>query len=85
MPTHATYRKERSSALWHFCMNCKDWPAKDFDEISSAANPPVDRALRGMRGVGKKQNAKVLTKSCLARKLFLFLSHYPQDFIEQRP
>jgi hypothetical protein len=24
-------------------MNCKDWPVKDFDEISSAANPPLDR------------------------------------------
>jgi hypothetical protein len=24
-------------------MNCKDWPTKDFDEISSAANPPLDR------------------------------------------
>jgi hypothetical protein len=43
MPTQATYRKERSSAFWHFCMNCKDWPAKDFDEISSTANAPVDR------------------------------------------
>ena len=40
MPTQATYRKERSSTSWHFCMN---WPSDDFDEFSSAANPPVDR------------------------------------------
>jgi hypothetical protein len=24
-------------------MNCKNWPGKDFDEISSAANPPLDQ------------------------------------------
>ena len=54
MPSQATYRKQRSSTLWHFCMNCKDWPSKDFDEISSAANA-IGSALRRMRGVGKKQ------------------------------
>jgi len=24
-------------------MNCKDWPSKDFDEVSSAANSPLDQ------------------------------------------
>jgi hypothetical protein len=42
MPTQATYRKERSSAFWHFCMHCKDWPVEDFDEISNAVNPPLE-------------------------------------------
>jgi hypothetical protein len=43
MSIQATYRKVRSSTFWHFCMNCKNWPAKDFDEISSATNPPSGR------------------------------------------
>ena len=63
MPTQATYRKERSSAFWHFCMNCKDWPAKDFDEISSAVNPPLDRLCAECAELEKSKNANVPMKS----------------------
>ena len=43
MVVRATYHKARDSELWHFCMNCSDWPAKDFDELSSAQNEPGER------------------------------------------
>jgi hypothetical protein len=35
MPTQATYRKERSSAFWHFLYELQNWPVNDFHEIST--------------------------------------------------
>ena len=29
--------------LWHFGMNCSEWPTKDFDELSSTQNEPRER------------------------------------------
>jgi hypothetical protein len=43
MTGQATYRKARDNELWHFCMNCGDWPAKEFEELSSAQNQPRER------------------------------------------
>ena len=25
------YRKKKGSSNWHFCKNCSNWPAEDFD------------------------------------------------------
>jgi hypothetical protein len=50
--------------MWHFCLNCKDWPTKDFDEISSAANPPWIGSVPNARSWKEAKNAKVLTKLC---------------------
>ena len=29
-----TYRSKRGSDTWHFCRNCSNWPASDYDERS---------------------------------------------------
>jgi hypothetical protein len=76
MPTQATYRKERSSAFWHFCMNCKDWPAKDSDEISSAVNPPLERFCAECAKLEKARIAKTLMNCTLARELSSLLSRF---------
>jgi len=76
MPTQATYRKERSSAFWHFCMNCKDWPAKDFDELSSVMNTHWIGSATNARSWKKARIAKVLMNCALARQLSSLLSRF---------
>ncbi|HKV12585.1 MAG TPA: hypothetical protein VJ725_30855 [Thermoanaerobaculia bacterium] len=29
------YRKKRGKDTWHFCSNCSNWPATDFDTSTS--------------------------------------------------
>jgi hypothetical protein len=39
-------------------MNCKDWPAKDFDEISSAVNPPLERLCAECAKLDESKNCQ---------------------------
>jgi GT2 family glycosyltransferase len=45
-PSIPRYRRARGEEAWHFCQNCPDWPAADFEEASPANDyglndPPV--------------------------------------------
>ena len=41
-PPIARFRRARSSNVWHFCQNCPDWPAGDYEDVP----PPLPSAGR---------------------------------------
>jgi len=65
MPMQASLRNERNKSFWYFCMNGKDWPTKDFNEISGAANPPLDRLCPKCAELDRGKSAKLPMRSCL--------------------
>jgi hypothetical protein len=32
----STYRRKKGSETWHFCANCSNWPAGDYEEQVTA-------------------------------------------------
>lgn len=40
------YRKHRRNPFWHFCENCKDWPAENYDEVDGSTQLPVGAFCR---------------------------------------
>ena len=42
MATKPFYRKKHNTKWWHFCTNCTDWPAVDFEEEKTEHAPSED-------------------------------------------
>ena len=68
----ASYRKSRQADLWHFCVNCEDWPLSDFIETAGEQAPPNNfcpRCVRKERG-GKCQSS-IATRALSAKRILI--------------
>jgi hypothetical protein len=41
-PPKTRYRRASGGSIWHFCQNCPNWPAADFDEAAPANEYGLD-------------------------------------------
>jgi CheY-like chemotaxis protein len=77
--TNAFYRKKHNTTLWHFCINCTDWPVVDFDENKSD-QPPFDNFCpqciqKQQEGTCEQPNASQLTAPVRRKKILIIDDH----------
>jgi len=34
-----TYRRSKGSDVWHWCINCSQWPTSNFIEVTRSGRP----------------------------------------------
>lgn len=79
MATNAFYRKKHNTTLWHFCINCTDWPVVDLDENKSD-QPPFDNFCpqciqKQQEGTCEQPNASQLTAPVRRKKILIIDDH----------
>jgi CheY-like chemotaxis protein len=78
--TNALYRRKHNTDLWHFCSNCTNWPAVDFDE-NKTDHPPFDKICaecvqKEHEGTCEQHGVSQLTAPLRRKKILIIDDHF---------